>query len=81
MTAVVQPNSLGNAQKIVNKTFGTNGRPTGLYICFTCKMRTHCVSVMSVPLTPPTPPDDDGKDGLRWTNSSYETLNPRRDAA
>ena len=28
MAAAVQPNSLGNSQKKVNKTFGTSGRPT-----------------------------------------------------
>ena len=31
MAAAVQPNSLGNSQKKVNKTFGTSGRPTQYY--------------------------------------------------
>ena len=32
MAAAVQPNSLGNSQKKVNKTFGTSGRPTRYFI-------------------------------------------------
>ena len=33
MAAAVQPNSLRNSQKKVNKTFGRSGRPTGYSVC------------------------------------------------